>query len=58
MGVQASHHQMGFGLEALAEVQKHGQFVFHQGRAQGLRDLVEGDVGCGQQGVQPPAGVW
>ena len=55
MGIQTGNAQMGCAREATTESLQHVQFVLHQVWAQRLRDLAEGHVRSGQQGVQAPA---
>ena len=55
MGIQTGNAQMGCAREASTELLQHVQFVVYQVWGQRFRDLAEGDVGGGQQGVQAPA---
>ena len=55
MGVEARHHQMGPLAEAPAERQEPLQLGPHQLRGELPGHLGQGDMGGGQQGVEPPA---
>ena len=54
MGIETRNLENRLGTVLATKTLQHRELALHQIRGQSLNHLLEGNMGCGQEGVEPP----